>query len=66
MTVMVLEIIMSEQGTVFKVLERKLEEQEIRGRIEAIQTKSIVKVSVNTEMGPAVTRIPSKDHQLPI
>ena len=47
-----------------------LEDVEIRGRVETIQTTAFIKIGQNTEKSPgdlrrlAVTQTPVKDHQL--
>ena len=67
MRVMMLPIEINSFRTVHKGLERGLEELEIRGRIETIQTTEITQ---NTEKSPgglrelATTQTILKDHQL--
>ena len=74
MRVMVILIVINWLGTVPKGLERELEEFEIRGRIETIQTIALLRlakilIGQNTEESPEdlkildVTQTPVKDHQ---
>ena len=67
MKVTVIATVFGALGAVPKCLEKRLEESEIRGRIETIQTTEI---GQNTEESPrdlrrfAVTQNPGKDYKL--
>ena len=50
-------------GTVPDKMEKKLDEQETRGRIETIQTTSLLKLARDLRRF-AVTETPVKNHQL--
>ena len=54
--VMVIPIVIDGLGTVTKGLVEGLEDLEIRGRVETIQTYSIVEMSQNTEISPGDLR----------
>ena len=70
MKVMVIPFIGCVFGTVSKGLEKRLEELEIKGRIETIQTKALLRFGGNTQKSLrdlrrfGVTQTPVKDHHL--
>ena len=65
-----LTIVIGAFGTVTKGLLKGLEDLEVGGRVEAIQTTVLLKTGQNTEKSPgefwrlAVTQTPVKNHQL--
>ena len=66
MRLMVISIIIRVLGTISKSSEKIMEESEIRGRIETIETTGIVEIGQNTEKSPGdlkgltVTQTPVK------
>ena len=70
MKVTIVPIVIGALGTVTKGLLKGLEDLEVGGRVETIQTNSIAKDRQNTETSPgelrrlAVTQTPVKNHQL--
>ena len=67
---MVIPLVVRALSTVPKGLIKRLEDLEIRGRVETIQTTAFVVISQNTEKSPgdlrrlSITQIPVKNHQL--
>ena len=70
MKVIEILILIGALGTVPKGLVRRLEELEIEGRVESIETTVLIKIGQNTEkssrdlMRSAVTQTPVKDYGL--
>ena len=70
MKLTVIPIVISALEIIPKGLVKGLRDLEIRGQVETIQTKNIIKIGQNTEKSPgdlkrlAVTQTPIKDHQL--
>ena len=70
MKVTVIPRVISALSTVTKELVQGLEDLKIRGRVETIQTKSIIEIGQNTEKSPgdlrrlAVTQTPVRKHRL--
>ena len=69
MKVTIIPIVIGALGAVTKGLLKGLEDLEIRGREETIQTTALLRTAENTEKSPgdlrrlAVTQSPVKDHQ---
>ena len=69
MKVSIIAIVIGAFGTVTKVLLKGLEDLEVVGRVETIQTTALLINGQNTEKSPgdlrrmAVTQTPVKDHQ---
>ena len=70
MKVKFIKILIGALGTAIKWLSKGLEDLEIRGRAETIQTTHIIEIGQNTEKGPgdlrisSVTQTPVKNRQL--
>ena len=70
MKVTAVPIVIGALGTIPKGLIKELEDLEIKGQVETIQTLSITRISQNTEKSPgdlrrlAVTQTPVRNHQL--
>ena len=70
MKVTIIPIVIGAFGTVTKGLLKGLEDFEVDGRVETIQTTTLLRNGQNTEKSPrdlrrlAVTQTPVKNHQL--
>ena len=66
----IIPIVIGAFGTVNEGLSKGLEDSEVGGRVETIQTTELLRTAKDTEKSPgdlrrlAVTRTPVKDHQL--
>ena len=70
MKVTIIPIVIGAFGTVTKGLQKGLEDLEVGGRVETIQTITLLENGQNTEKSPgdlrrlAVTQTPVKNHRL--
>ena len=70
MKVTIIPIVIGAFGTVTKELLKGLEDLEVDGRVETIQTTALLRMAKNTEKSPgdlrrlAITQTPVKNHQL--